>query len=161
MVYATQSRKRARMRFSGARMGFRCQIAGSRGGFHWATAGGSRWASAHKIGFARGFEFGRRGGGDEAVGFGMVAFGRQIGPGVAFTGQRPGGAVGPAHTRLDSRAVLNLAGGGEALSLAWWHSGARLVPGWLSLGNGQGGGPLGAHKVESALFKFALWQLLL
>ena len=52
--------------------------------------------------------------------------------------------------------------GGEALSLAWWLSGARLVPGWLSLGNGQQGGePLGAHKVESALFKFALWQLLL
>ena len=86
------------------------------------------------------------------MGLGWASGARLLGPGVAFTGQRPGGAVGPAHTRLDSRAVLNLAGGGEALSLAWWHSGARLVPGWLSLGNGQGGEPLGAHKVESALF---------
>ena len=45
-------------------------------------------------------------------GGGGAAFGRQIGPGVALKAQRPEGGVGQAHARFDSRAVLNLAGGG-------------------------------------------------
>jgi hypothetical protein len=89
------------MRFSGARMGFRCQIAGSRGGFHWATAGGSRWASAHKIGFARGFEFGRRGGWRWFL---AMRSGARLSSGVAFKGATARGKALGAH-KVESALV--------------------------------------------------------
>ena len=56
-----------------------------------------------------------------------------LGPGVAFIGQRPGGAVGPAHTRLDSRAVLNLEGG-EGVGFGMVAFGRQIGPGMAFIG---------------------------